>query len=154
MARDLNRCEFIGRLGQDPDIKYSAAGDAVANISIAVGKSWVDKNTNEKHEQTEWVRIVAFKQLAKIMGEYLKKGSKIFVAGEFRTRKWQDQNGQDRWTTEIVANDMIMLDGKPAHSDRAQQQADAYRPTSNSNQPPPHTDSDIPGDDGFDDLPF
>lgn len=114
MSRDLNQCNFIGRLGQDPEIKYMPSGNAVANVSLAVG--W---KTKEK-EGTEWVRVSAFGKLAEIMGEYLKKGSKVFISGAMRTRKWQDQSGADRYSTEIVANEMQMLDSKGGDSGRQQ----------------------------------
>ena len=107
MANDLNKCMFIGRLGKDPDVKVTPAGSAIANISLACG--WKSKDK----EGTEWVRIVAFGKLAEIMQKYLKKGSKIYVDGSLRTRKWQAQDGSDRYSTEIVADQMQMLDGRP-----------------------------------------
>lgn len=106
MSKDLNQCNFIGRMGQDPDVRYTPSGDAVANISLAVGWKTKDK------EGTEWVRVVAFKRLAEIVGQYLSKGSQIYVSGSMRTRKWQDQSGNDRYTTEIVANEIQMLDSR------------------------------------------
>jgi len=112
MANDLNQCNFIGRLGQDVEIKYLPSGEAVANLSLAVGESWKDKQTGAKQERTEWVRAVAFGKLADIMGQYLSKGSKVFIGGKMRTRKWQDQSGADRYSTEIVVKDMQMLDSK------------------------------------------
>ncbi len=108
MANDLNQCNFIGRLGSDPEIRYRPEGGAVCGFSIAVG--W---KTKEK-EGAEWVRIVAYDRLAEICGEYLRKGSKIFVSGRFKTRKWTDKDGIERYTTEIVANELQMLDGNPA----------------------------------------
>jgi len=112
MSNNLNLCQFIGRLGQDLELKYMPDGKAVANLSIAVSESWKDKTTGKQEERTEWVRVVAFGRLAEVMGEYLKKGSRIYVSGKMRTRKWQDQSGQDRYSTEIVANQMEMLDSK------------------------------------------
>ena len=106
MANDLNNCSFIGRLGKDPEIRAMPNGDQVANFSIACG--WKSK----QKEGTEWVNIVAFGKLAEIIGQYLKKGSRIYISGGMRTRKWQDQSGADRYSVEIVAKDMIMLDGK------------------------------------------
>ena len=106
MANDLNQCNFIGRLGNDIDTRYMPNGDAVANFSIACG--WKSKDK----EGAEWVRIVAFGKLAEICSKYLAKGSRIYISGKMRTRKWQDQSGNDRYTTEIVANDMQMLDNK------------------------------------------
>ena len=109
MARGVNKVILVGNLGRDPEIKYTASGAAIANITVATAESWNDKQTGEKVEQTEWHRVVAFQRLAEIMGEYLKKGSQVYIEGKLQTRKWQDQNGQDRYTTEIVANDMQML---------------------------------------------
>jgi len=112
MANDLNRHECIGRLGQEVEIKYMPSGEAVANISVACGESWKDKNSGQKQERTTWVKYVAFGRLAEVMGEYLKKGSKVYLSGKLRERKWQDQSGQDRYTTEIIASEMQMLDSK------------------------------------------
>ena len=113
MSNDLNNCSFIGRLGDDPSQKSMPNGNAVTNISIAVGEQWKDKQTGQKQESTEWVRIVAFGKLAEIMGQYLNKGSKIYVSGKMKTRKWQDQSGADRYSTEVIANQMQMLDSQP-----------------------------------------
>ncbi len=109
MARGVNKVILVGNLGKDPEIKYTASGAAIANLTIATSDSWNDKQTGEKVEKTEWHRVVAFQRLAEIMGEYLKKGSQVYIEGKLQTRKWQDQSGQDRWTTEVVANDMQML---------------------------------------------
>lgn len=109
----INKCIFIGNLGNDPETKFLPNGDAVTNISIAISETWKDKNTGEDKEKTEWIRIVAFKRLAEIMSEYLKKGSKVYIEGKMVTRKWQDQSGQDKYSTEIVASQMQMLDSKP-----------------------------------------
>lgn len=114
MATDLNLCQFIGRLGKDPEIRYTASGDAVASFSIAVNKSWT--RGSDKEERTTWVNIVAFRKLAEIMGKYLHKGSRIYVSGEFSVRTWEDKEGARRYTTEIIANQMQMLDEKPASS--------------------------------------
>ena len=107
MANDLNRCEFIGNLGADPEVRNTQSGDQVASIRIACG--WKSKNG----EGTEWIPVVFFGKLAEIAGKYLHKGSKVYVAGKFRTRKWQDQSGSDRYTTEVVANELQFLDSKP-----------------------------------------
>ena len=109
MARGVNKVILVGNLGRDPEIKYTASGAAIANITVATAESWNDKQTGEKVEKTEWHRVVAFQRLAEIMGEYLKKGSQVYIEGKLQTRKWQDQSGQDRYTTEIVASDMQML---------------------------------------------
>lgn len=110
--KSLNLCQFIGNLGQDPETKYTASGKAVANISIAVADGYKDKQTNQKVDRTEWVRVVAFDRLAEVIGEYTRKGSKVYIQGKMTTRKWQDQSGQDRYTTEIVASEMQMLDSR------------------------------------------
>ena len=109
MARGINKVILVGNLGKDPEIRYSANGAAIANCTLATTESWKDRNTGEKQEKTEWHRVVFFSRLAEIVGEYLKKGSQIYVEGRLQTRKWQDQSGQDRYTTEIVANEMQML---------------------------------------------
>ena len=112
MARGVNKCIFIGNLGADPETRYTPSGTAVTNIRIAVSESWKDRQSGEQQERTEWVRVVGFNRLAEIMGEYLQKGSQVYVEGRMQTRKWQDQQGNDRYTTEIVANDMQMLGGR------------------------------------------
>ena len=109
MARGVNKVILVGNLGNDPDMKYTASGSAVAKISVATKDSWRDKQTGENQERTEWHRVVAFGRLGEIMGEYLRKGSQVYIEGRLQTNKWQDQNGQDRYTTEIVASDMQML---------------------------------------------
>jgi len=143
MARDLNDCKFIGRLGQDVEIKYLPSGSAVANISIAVSDDYKDKS-GQKVEQTEWVRITAFGKLAEIMGQYLHKGSKIFISGRMKTRKWTDQQGVEKYSTEIVAENMQMLDG-------AQQANNATAPSANNFQSAGAKPSD--GQPGLDDFP-
>jgi len=112
MARGVNKVILVGNLGKDPDMKYTASGAAIANITVATSESWTDKQTNEKVEKTEWHRVVFFRRLAEIVGEYLRKGSQVYIEGKLQTRKWQDQNGQDRYTTEIVASEMQMLGGR------------------------------------------
>jgi single-strand DNA-binding protein len=134
MAKDLNQCNFIGRLGKDVELKYMASGSAVANFSIACSDDYKNKNTGEKVEQTNWINVVAFGRLAEIIGEYCHKGSRVFVSGKQSTRKWQDQSGADKWTTEITANDIQMLDGKPATQQSAHQEskANGYAPDKTS----------------------
>jgi single-strand DNA-binding protein len=112
MARGINKVTIVGNLGQDPEVKYMPSGGAVTNISVATSEQWKDKQTGQPQERTEWHRIVFFNRLAEIAGEYLKKGSQVYIEGSLRTRKWQDQSGQDRYTTEIVANEMQMLGGR------------------------------------------
>lgn len=109
MARGVNKVILIGHLGRDPEVRYSPNGQAIANVNLATSETWKDKNTGEKQERTEWHRIVFFGRLAEIAGEYLKKGMQIYVGGRLQTRKWQDKDGNDRYTTEIVAADMQML---------------------------------------------
>lgn len=112
MARGINKVILVGNLGQDPEMKYLPSGGAVTNVSIATSESWKDKQTGQQQERTEWHRVVFFNRLGEIAGEYLKKGSKVYVEGSLRTRKWQGQDGQDRYTTEIVAGEMQMLDSR------------------------------------------
>lgn len=113
MARGINKVILIGNLGKDPEVRYTPSGLAVANITIATSESWKDKQSGEMQERTEWHRVVFYQRLAEIVGEYLRKGSKVYVEGRLQTRKWQDKNsGQDRYTTEIIADSMQMLDGK------------------------------------------
>lgn len=146
MSKNLNLCQFIGRFGNDPEIKYMPSGDAVANFSIACGDDYKDKQGN-KVEQTNWINIVAFGRLAEIIGEYGKKGSKIYVSGKQRTRKWQAQDGSDRYTTEIVANYLEMLGGKQDQSTDSNQTPKS-NPHSSKGQPEPYPmeafDDDIP----------
>ncbi len=115
MARGINKVILLGHLGRDPEVKYMPNGNAVANITIATSESWKDKNTGQQQDRTEWHRVVIFGKLAEIAGQYLKKGSLVYIEGQLQTRKWTDQSGQDRYTTEIVVNmqgTMQMLDRK------------------------------------------
>ena len=156
----INKVILVGNLGQDPEVKYMPSGGAVTNISIATTDSWKDKATGEKKENTEWHRVVFFNRLAEIVGEYLRKGSQVYIEGNLRTRKWQDQNGVDKYTTEIVAREMQMLGGrtggssdfnqapqKEAGSQGGGQKAPQKAP-SQQNTPPPQNfdnfDDDIP----------
>jgi single-strand DNA-binding protein len=104
MARGVNKVILIGNLGTDPEVRYMPNGQAVANLSIATSESWKDKDTGEQKEMTEWHRVVMYRRLAEIAGEYLRKGSKVYIEGKIRTRKWSDQSGQDRYTTEIICD--------------------------------------------------
>jgi len=124
----INKVILIGRLGRDPEIRYTPNGDAVANFSIATSENWKDKNTGEKKEKTEWHRLVAFRRLAEIIGEYLTKGSQIYIEGKLQTREWDDKEGVKRYTTEIVVNQMQMLGGKNDSG------SDNYSRHSNQNQ--------------------
>lgn len=131
MNRGVNKVILVGNVGQDPDTKYTAGGSAITNISVATSEAWKDKNTGQVTEKTEWHRVIFFNRLAEIAGEYLRKGSKVYIEGKLQTRKWQDQSGQDRYTTEIVANELQMLDGKPENSQQD------YRGHTGSNQANP-----------------
>lgn len=113
MSNDLNQCQFIGRLGKDPEMRYMQSGEALASFSIAVGSKWKDKQ-GEAKESTEWVNITAFGKLAEICGEYLKKGSQVFVSGRMKTDKYTDKDGLEKYSTKVVISDMQMLGGKPA----------------------------------------
>jgi single-strand DNA-binding protein len=156
MARGVNKAIIVGTLGQDPEIRYTANGGAVANISVATNESWRDKATGEAQERTEWHRIVMFGKLAEIAQQYLKKGSQAYFEGRIQTRKWQDQSGNDRYSTEIVANEMQMLGGRAgggggAPMDSGGQSQSQSQPQS---RPAPAAADTAPMDDGFDDIPF
>jgi len=110
--RGVNKVILVGNCGQDPEMKHMPSGSAVTNISLATSETWKDKQSGQQQERTEWHRVVFFNRLAEIVGEYVKKGSKVYVEGRLQTRKWQDQSGQDRYTTEIVASEMQMLDSR------------------------------------------
>ena len=143
---DLNKVMIIGRLGKDQEMRYTASGSAVANVTIATGDKWKDKQTGEPREQTEWHRVVFFQGLGEIAGEYLKKGSQVFVEGKLQTRKWTDKEGQDRYTTEIVADNMQML-GSRGEAKPEQHQGFRDKPT-----PPAQQKSEDDFQD--DDIPF
>jgi single-strand DNA-binding protein len=161
-SRGINKVILIGNLGQDPEVRYTQSNTAIANISIATSETWKDKQTGENREQTEWHRCVAYRRLAEICGEYLKKGSKVYVEGRLQTRKWQDKDGVERYTTEIVINDLQMLDGRPGGAQGGYQggqggqggqraaapQQSQQRPA--NNEPEPF----IPDNDFDDDIPF
>ena len=144
-SRGINKCIIVGNLGNDPEIKYMPSGGAVANITVATSESWRDKATGEQREKTEWHRVAIFGKLAEVAGEYLRKGSQVYIEGQLQTRKWQDQSGQDRYTTEVVVQGfnsvMQMLGGKPDNQgqQRAPQQAQPQY-----NEPPMDFDDDIP----------
>jgi len=144
MARGINKVILIGHLGKDPEVRYSPNGGAVTNITLATSESWKDKNTGEKQERTEWHRVVFFGKLAEIAGEYLKKGSQVYLEGRLQTRKWQDKEGKDRYTTEIVAGEMQMLggrEGRGAPTDSGGTEPAASKP---SKAAPGDFDDDIP----------
>ena len=151
MARGVNTVILVGNLGKDPEVRYSPSGSAMANVTLATTESWKDKQTGEKQEKTEWHRVVFFNRLAEIVGEYLKKGSQVYVEGRLQTRKWQGQDGQDRYTTEIVANEMQMLGGRAGGgtSDWA-----ASQDSGAGQAAPAPASSSPPADDFDDDVPF
>lgn len=156
MARGVNKVILIGNLGADPEVRYTPNGSAVANITLATSMTWRDKQSGELQERTEWHRTVFFNRLAEIVGEYLRKGSKVYIEGSLRTRKWQDKSGIDRYTTEIIANEMHMLDSKGGNgqSDYAAA-ASQHSNSSNSNTSNEQTAGvaqDVPDFD--DDIPF
>lgn len=154
--RGVNKAILIGHLGKDPEIRYTAGGAAVANITLATSDSWKDKQTGEQQERTEWHRVVFFGRLAEIVGEYLKKGAPIYVEGRIQTEKWQDQSGQDRYTTKIVGSGMQMLGSK---SDSASY-GEGRSKDNNANQSAPNAPSGGSAgkpeatDDFDDDIPF
>jgi single-strand DNA-binding protein len=154
MARGINKVILIGNVGGDPEVRYMPNGNAVATISIATTESWKDKQSGEKQERTEWHRVVCFNRLGEIIGEYVRKGSKVYIEGSLRTRKWQDQQGQDRYTTEIVASDMQMLDGRGGDNIPDQQ----YQGTASKPQPARQQAPAAPQQDTIeeldDDVPF
>jgi single-strand DNA-binding protein len=156
----LNKVMLIGRLGADPEVRYMPSGGAVTTLSLATSRRWKDKQTGERKEETEWHRVVMFNRLAEIAGEYLKKGSQAYIEGHIRTRKWQAQDGQDRYTTEIVADSMNMLDSRGSgdgQSSGAQGQSRPQAGASRNSQP--DNSGPIPPpppnyDDFDDDIPF
>ena len=153
MAKGINKVILIGNLGGDPDVRYMPSGSAVTNLSVATSDYWKDKETGEQRDKTEWHRVVFFGRLAEIAGEYLKKGSKIYIEGSLRTRKWQDKSGMDKYTTEIVANEMQMLDsrggGQGAPANFPSKPAEA--PVSNAGP----AAAESPASESFDDdIPF
>lgn len=146
----VNKAIIIGRVGQDPAVRYTPAGVAIANLSVATSESWKDQQ-GQKQERTEWHKVVAYRKLAEIIGEYVKKGSKIYIEGKLQTRKWQDKDGRDCYTTEIVADEMQMLDGR-----QGGQQQEQPRQKPQNQQRPAQTNQQAPSFDDFDDsdLPF
>lgn len=139
MARGVNKVILIGNLGNDPEVRYTPSGSAVANIVLATSTSWRDKQTGELNERTEWHRLACFNRLAEIVGEYLHKGSKIYVEGSLRTRKWQDKNGIDRYTTEIIVNELHMLDSRQSGGGNNNSQQGGYTPQSYSSDNASHS---------------
>ena len=168
MSRSLNRAQIIGNLGTEPELRALASGMAVCRLSVATSESWNDKNTGEAREETEWHRVTLWGKLAEIASQYLHKGDKVFIEGKIRTRKWQDQSGQDRYSTEINADNMLMLGGRPANEGYGQTQT-YYQPAPPANPPrqappaPPRPNYQAPAPQHFqappgldfdDDIPF
>ena len=152
----INKVILVGNLGAKPEIKYASNGNAISNLSVATSESWTDKSTGQKQERTEWHRVSLFGKVAEIAGQYLDKGSKVYVEGKLQTRKWQDQNGQDRYTTEVVisgySGTLQMLDRRDdMNSNTVSQQAQPQ--VQNSNQPAPAI-TPVASDEFEDDIPF
>ena len=146
MARGINKVILVGNLGADPETRYMPSGSAVTNLSVATSESWKDKQTGEQKDRTEWHKVAMFNRLAEIAAEYLRKGSQVYIEGKLRTRKWQDRDGNDRWTTEIIADEMQMLGGRGGGGGAAPMSSGPGP----SSSPPPQA-----GPDDFDDdIPF
>jgi single-strand DNA-binding protein len=146
MARGINKVIIVGNLGGDPETRYMPSGSAVTNITVATNESWKDKQTGEQKDRTEWHKVAMFNRLAEVAAEYLRKGSQVYIEGKLRTRKWQDKNGQDRWTTEIIADEMQMLGGRGGGG--------AAPMGSGSGSAPPSAPPQAGPDDFDDDIPF
>ena len=165
MARGVNKVILVGNLGADPETRYTASGSAVTNIRLATAESWRDKQSGERQERTEWHRVVFFSRLAEIAAEYLRKGSQCYIEGRIQTRKWQGQDGQDRYTTEIVASEMQMLGsrgsgggGAPPQKRREEDSGSAWPGGESGGESggsaPAASGSSGPPDDFDDDIPF
>jgi single-strand DNA-binding protein len=148
-SRGINKVILVGNLGNDPEHRVLPSGGGVTNISVATSESWKDKTSGEQKERTEWHRVVFFNRLSEIAAEYLRKGSKVYVEGTLRTRKWQDQSGQDRYTTEIVGAEMQMLDSRGATQDGG-----GYQSAPAASSPAPAAANPEPIDFPEDDIPF
>ncbi|HHJ17094.1 MAG TPA: single-stranded DNA-binding protein [Gammaproteobacteria bacterium] len=148
MARGVNKVILVGNLGKDPEVRYMSNGNAVCNVTLATSESWKDKQTGEQKEKTEWHTIVFYRRLAEIAGEYLKKGSQVYIEGKLQTRKWQDKSGNDRYTTEIIANEMQMLGSRGGGGSADFGGASSSRPAA---APAPAAAG---ADDFDDDIPF
>ena len=151
-SRGINKVILIGNLGADPEVRYMPSGGAVANVSLATSSSWKDRESGNMQERTEWHRVVFFNRLGEIAGEYLRKGSKIYVEGSIRTRKWQDNAGNDRYTTEIIGNNMQMLDSKGGDvkfTSAPEESASASAPEAGASAPETASVADFD-----DDIPF
>ncbi len=147
MARGINKVILVGNLGADPETRYMPSGSAVTNLSVATSESWKDKQTGEQKERTEWHKVAMFNRLAEIAAEYLRKGSQVYIEGKLRTRKWQDRDGNDRWTTEVIADEMQMLGGRGGGGGSAPM-------SSGQSSGPPSAPPQTGPDDFDDDIPF
>lgn len=157
MARGVNKVIIVGNVGNDPDTKYMPSGSAVTNLSVATNESWKDKQTGEQKDRTEWHRVAMFGRLAEIAAEYLRKGSQVYIEGKLRTRKWQDQSGNDRYSTEIIADEMQMLGGRSSSGAPAMSGGGSDGGSSGgSGGPPPSAPPQQEGgsNDFDDDIPF
>ena len=144
MPRGINKVILVGNLGADPETRYMPSGSAVTNLSVATSEQWKDKQSGEQKERTEWHKVAMFNRLAEIAAEYLRKGSQVYIEGKLRTRKWQDRDGNDRWTTEIIADEMQMLGGRGGGGSAPMSSG------SGSSSAPPQP----PADEFDDDIPF
>lgn len=154
MARGVNKVILVGNLGKEPEVRYLPNGGAVANVTIATSEQWKDKDTGEKKDRTEWHNVVFYSKLAEIVGEYLKKGSQVYVEGSIRYRKWQDKEGKDRYTTEIIASDMQMLGSRSGGSvSYDQAPAESSQPSGSSRGQAAESGGGFGGD-FDDDIPF
>ena len=144
MSRGVNKVILVGNLGQKPEMRYTATQTAVANLSIATTESWKDKETGENRDKTEWHRVVFFGNLAEIAEKYLDKGSSVYVEGKIQTRKWQDKEGKDRWTTEILGNQLTMLGSRGSNDSGSQQDSSSETPFPEDDSGPGLSDDDIP----------
>ncbi len=159
MARGINKVILVGNLGQDPETRYMPSGGAVTNISVATSESWKDKQTGEQKDRTEWHRVAMFNRLAEVAAEYLRKGSQVYIEGKIRTRKWQDKDGNDRYTTEIIADEMQMLGGRGGAGGGSFEGGGSSRGSSGGSQGGQSNQggndrSPPPADDFDDDIPF
>jgi single-strand DNA-binding protein len=148
MARGINKVIIVGNLGGDPETRYMPSGSAVTNLTVATNESWKDKQTGEQKDRTEWHKVAMFNRLAEIAAEYLRKGSQVYIEGKLRTRKWQDKSGQDRWTTEIIADEMQMLGGRGGAG------GGSAPMSSGQDSGPPSAPPQAGPDDFDDDIPF
>lgn len=152
MARGINKVIIVGNLGGDPETRYMPSGSAVTNLTVATNESWKDKQTGEQKDRTEWHKVAMFNRLAEIAAEYLRKGSQVYIEGKLRTRKWQDKSGQDRWTTEIIADEMQMLGGRGGASGSGG--GGSAPVSSGQDSGPPSAPPQAGPDDFDDDIPF